>query len=81
MQDNLKKYFKNKKVIITGHTGFKGTWLTLWLINLGANIVGISKDIHGSPSHYKDLKILIMRVEGKISEEVKMQLSQIGKKN
>tara|TARA_B100001250_G_C19813438_1_gene796948 strand:+ start:306 stop:1382 length:1077 start_codon:yes stop_codon:yes gene_type:complete len=57
MQDNLKKYFKNKKVIITGHTGFKGTWLTLWLINLGANIVGISKDIHGSPSHYKDLKI------------------------
>ena len=51
MQDNLKKYFKNKKVIITGHTGFKGTWLTLWLINLGANIVGISKDIHGSPSH------------------------------
>ena len=57
MQNNFEKYFKNKKVIVTGHTGFKGTWLTLWLNSLGANIVGISKDIHGTPSHYSDLKI------------------------
>ena len=34
--------FKNKKVIVTGHTGFKGSWLTLWLISLKAKVIGIS---------------------------------------
>ena len=34
--------FKNKKIIITGHNGFKGSWLTIWLSLLGAKIVGIS---------------------------------------
>ncbi|RYZ79568.1 MAG: CDP-glucose 4,6-dehydratase [Proteobacteria bacterium] len=32
--------YKNKKVLVTGHTGFKGTWLTLWLQNLGADVTG-----------------------------------------
>ena len=42
---NFKKTFKNKKILITGHTGFKGSWLTLWLLQCGAKIMGISKDI------------------------------------
>ena len=37
----LKKY-NNKKILITGHSGFKGKWLTIWLAKLGANILGIS---------------------------------------
>ena len=37
--------FKGKKVIITGNTGFKGSWLSLWLYSMGAKVVGISKDI------------------------------------
>ena len=37
-----KKFWKNKKVLITGHTGFKGRWLTILLKNLGANVNGIS---------------------------------------
>ena len=36
--------YKEKKVLVTGHTGFKGTWLTAWLLNLGAQVIGISKD-------------------------------------
>ncbi len=36
--------YKNKRVLITGHTGFKGSWLTIWLHELGANIIGISND-------------------------------------
>ena len=40
------KYFDSaytgKKVLLFGHTGFKGTWLTLWLNQLGARIVGAS---------------------------------------
>ena len=37
---NLIDCFKNKKVLITGHTGFKGSWLALWLNNIGANVLG-----------------------------------------
>ena len=32
--------YKDKTVFITGHTGFKGSWLALWLKNLGANVIG-----------------------------------------
>ena len=33
-------YWKNKKVLVTGHTGFKGSWLCHWLVNLGADVTG-----------------------------------------
>ena len=47
--------YKNKKVLITGNTGFKGSWLTIWLLKLGANIYGIAKDIPTVPSMYNEL--------------------------
>ena len=53
MKKELKKIFKNKKVLITGHTGFKGSWLTLWLSLLGAKVTGISLGYPTSPSHFK----------------------------
>ena len=37
-----KFFWKNKKVLVTGHTGFKGGWLTLVLLSLGANVSGLS---------------------------------------
>ena len=43
VKKNLKAFFKNKRVFITGHTGFKGTWLTSCLINFGAKVMGFSK--------------------------------------
>ena len=49
--------FKNKTIIITGHTGFKGSWLTLWLKLLGAKIVGISINLPSKPSHYEELNL------------------------
>jgi CDP-glucose 4,6-dehydratase len=39
---DLKNFYKGKKVLITGHTGFKGSWLSIWLLNLGAEVAGIS---------------------------------------
>ena len=53
----FKNIYYKKKVLITGHTGFKGTWLTLWLLKLGAKVVGVSKDIPTSPSMYEELKL------------------------
>ena len=44
--------YKNKTVIVTGHTGFKGSWLSLWLIIMGAKVIGISKNIPTKPSHF-----------------------------
>lgn len=49
--------YDGKTVIITGHTGFKGTWLTSWLLSLGANVVGISDNFLTSPSHYQSSKL------------------------
>ena len=48
--------FKNKKVIITGHTGFKGSWLTALLLKLKANIVGVSHESK-TKSHFELLNI------------------------
>jgi CDP-glucose 4,6-dehydratase len=49
--------YKDKKVLVTGHTGFKGSWLITWLIKLGANVVGISKDIPTHPSMFEKLEL------------------------
>ena len=35
------RYFKNKKIIVTGHTGFKGSWLSFWLYLNGAKVIGV----------------------------------------
>ena len=55
--------YKNKKIIITGHTGFKGSWLSLWLQSLGAEVVGVSLDVPTTPSLYEQANV----VKGMIS--------------
>ncbi len=49
--------YTGKKIVVTGHTGFKGTWLTTWLLRLGAKVVGISKDIPTKPSMFEELQL------------------------
>lgn len=65
--------YKNKTVIVTGHTGFKGSWLSLWLQTLGANVVGFSKNIPTNPSNYcaSNIKNLIEDVRGDILDQNK----------
>lgn len=50
-------FWKDKKVFVTGHTGFKGSWLCLWLHSLGANITGYSLDPPTTPSLFEQCKI------------------------
>ncbi len=52
-----KKKFISKKVLITGNTGFKGSWLTLWLLKMGARVIGYSKGIPTEPSLFKILDL------------------------
>ena len=49
--------YKGKSVLITGDTGFKGSWLALWLVSLGAKVSGGSIDIPTRPSHYDSLNL------------------------
>ena len=46
-------FYKGKKVVVTGHTGFKGSWMCNWLVSLGAEVSGISNDIPTSPSLFQ----------------------------
>jgi len=48
-----RSFYKNRVVLITGHTGFKGSWLALWLKKLGARVLGLSLKPNTSPSHYQ----------------------------
>lgn len=62
------KFWKNKNVFLTGHTGFKGSWLTIWLLEMGANVYGYSIDIPTTPSLFElaGLENKITHVKGDI---------------
>ena len=51
------KFWKDKRVSVTGHTGFKGSWLTIWLKKLGADITGFSKSVPTNPSLFEIVNI------------------------
>ena len=54
---NLVKIFRNKKVLITGHTGFKGSWLSLWLNISGAKVYGISNNYKSTETNIKNFRL------------------------
>ena len=57
MQLKHKEIFRNKKILITGHTGFKGSWLCSWMVKLGGKVTGISNGVPSSPSHFDYLNL------------------------
>lgn len=50
-------FWSGKKVFLTGHTGFKGSWLSLWLQELGAQVTGYALAPNTNPSHFKVAKV------------------------
>ena len=57
MENIIRKNFKNKKILITGNTGFKGSWLSFWMQNCGAKVFGISKGEVSKPSFFSTLNL------------------------
>jgi len=49
----IKNSYANSTVLVTGHTGFKGSWLTAWLTHMGAKVVGLSIDVPSVPSNFE----------------------------
>ena len=72
--DSLLRPFNNiyqgRRVLITGHTGFKGSWLSTWLLELGAHVAGFALDIPTEPSNFEslNLKNKLTHVKGDIRD-------------
>ncbi len=64
--------YHGKCVLVTGHTGFKGSWLTLWLTELGARVVGLALDPETNPSHWELLELSIDDRRADIRDAVAM---------
>lgn len=64
----LHQFYHKKKILLTGHTGFKGSWLLLWLTELGADVVGYSLPPPTQPNHFElaRLKDKVVHIEGDI---------------
>lgn len=52
MTDIFNGFYKGKRVLVTGHTGFKGSWLSIWLHEMGAEVVGVGLDPYSAKDNY-----------------------------
>lgn len=69
----LKDFYKNKKVLLTGDTGFKGSWLAIWLTQLGAKVYGYSLAPDSNTTNYSkcNLGSMIHHLDGDIRDQEK----------
>ena len=65
--------YRNKSVLITGHTGFKGSWLAFWLRQMNAEVTGYSLPAPTSPNHFELLNPDIRSVNGDIRDAKKLE--------
>jgi CDP-glucose 4,6-dehydratase len=74
MKKLFNQVYQGKKVLVTGHTGFKGSWLTLWLKLIGAEVVGYSLPPPTKPSLFEILNLEkeIIHVIGDVRDEDKL---------
>jgi CDP-glucose 4,6-dehydratase len=70
MSKSLREIYEGKKVFLTGHTGFKGSWLSLWLSELGAEVTGYALAPDTSPALFDELNLssLVSHVVGDIRD-------------
>ncbi len=71
--------YRGSRVLITGHTGFKGSWLAYWLKELGADVSGISLDPDTQPNHWDQLNLAIgdFRLDIRDADKVNAAIEEI----
>ena len=74
MIDIYNNFYKAKKVLVTGHTGFKGSWLTIWLHELGAEIVGVGLDPYSKRDNY-----VLSEIGSKIKADIRADIRDLNK--
>ena len=52
MTDIFNQFYKGKRVLVTGHTGFKGSWLSIWLHEMGAEVIGVGLEPYSGKDNY-----------------------------
>ncbi len=72
MKNLFNSIYKNKTVLVTGHTGFKGSWLVYWLNQMGANVVGYSLEAPTTPNHIDLLNLGIISIIADIRDLSKL---------
>ena len=72
MKQSVKAFYKGKKVLLTGHTGFKGTWMSVILEQLGAVVCGYSLPVNANSFYEKVAPIIDKHVEGDIADTSKV---------
>src|SRR3990167_10681162 len=60
--------YNDKTVLVTGHTGFKGSWLVYWLTQMGAKVIGYSLEAPTVPNHIALLNLNITSIIGDIRD-------------
>ena len=64
----LERAYRGRRVLVTGHTGFKGAWLCAWLQRLGAEVSGFSDGVPTEPSHFEALSLEIDDRRGDVAD-------------
>jgi len=73
--EGFNQVYKNKTVLVTGHTGFKGSWLSIWLIELGAKVIGFSLDSKTDKDNFvvTNLASKMVDIRGDIRDSVYLE--------
>ena len=72
MKTLFSSIYANKTVLVTGHTGFKGSWLVYWLKQMGANVIGYSLEAPTNPNHFGLLDLNVTSIIGDIRDQKKL---------
>lgn len=67
--DIFNNFYKGKRVLVTGHTGFKGSWLSIWLHELGAEVIGVALDPFSKRDNY-----VLSGIGGKIMADIRADI-------
>lgn len=65
----MKDFYKGKRVLVTGHTGFKGSWLSIWLHELGAEVIGVALEPGTDKDNYK-----LSGISSKLSADIRADI-------